>query len=173
MEHRVEQTTGLISFIGGIKGDYDNNIIRNTLDDKVSFVSRYYTPTLRLSTLSMNILKEINEDRIKMSPVDFNDNTIVTKVRDTDIKSQAPRMYLIIQTIVLEAYAIVNCFLENPSSLKYLSKKDVQIVRENINYVCDYLGDFEDYISVVSELRELDINFGYIENQIEVIKGDS
>ena len=121
----------------------------------------------------MNILKEINEDRIKMSPVDFNDNTIVTKVRDTDIKSQAPRIYLIIQTIVLEAYAIVNCFLENPSSLKYLSKKDVQIVRENINYVCDYLGDFEDYISVVSELRELDINFGYIENQIEVIKGDS
>lgn len=125
---------------------------------------------MRLSTLSINILKEINSDRITISPIDFNNNTIVTKVNDTNIKSQAPKIYLIIQTIVLEAYAIVNCFLENPSSLKYLTKKDVQVVRENINYVCDYLGDFEEYISVVDELRELDINFGYIENQIDIIK---
>lgn len=170
MQHRIEQTNGLISFIRNIKGDFDNNVVRNVLDDNVNFVSRYYTPTLRLSTLSINILKEINSDRITISPVDFNNNTIVTKVNDTNIKSQAPKIYLIIQTIVLEAYAIVNCFLENPSSLKYLTKKDVQVVRENINYVCDYLGDFEEYISVVDELRELDINFGYIENQIDIIK---
>ncbi|XWX29927.1 hypothetical protein KQUDLBSD_CDS0087 [Staphylococcus phage PG-2021_40] len=171
MQHRIEQTNGLISFIRNIKGDFENNVVRNVLDDNVNFVSRYYTPTLRLSTLSINILKEINSDRITISPVDFNNNTIVTKVNDTNIKSQAPKIYLIIQTIVLEAYAIVNCFLENPSSLKYLTKKDVQVVRENINYVCDYLGDFEEYISVVDELRELDINFGYIENQIDIIKG--
>ncbi|QYC50997.1 hypothetical protein [Mammaliicoccus phage vB_MscM-PMS3] len=170
MQHRIEQTNGLISFIRNIKGDFENNVVRNVLDDNVNFVSRYYTPTLRLSTLSINILKEINSDRITISPVDFNNNTIVTKVNDTNIKSQAPKIYLIIQTIVLEAYAIVNCFLENPSSLKYLTKKDVQVVRENINYVCDYLGDFEEYISVVDELRELDINFGYIENQIDIIK---
>lgn len=170
MQHRIEQTNGLISFIRNIKGDFDNNVVINVLDDNLHFVSRYYTPTLRLSTLSINILKEINSDRVAISPVDFNNNTIVTKVKETNIKSQAPRIYLIIQTIVLEAYAIVNCFLENPSSLKYLTKKDVQVVRENINYVCDYLGDYEEYISVVDELRELDINFGYIENQIDVIK---
>lgn len=170
MQHRIEQTNGLISFIRNIKGDFDNNVVLNVLDDNLHFVSRYYTPTLRLSTLSINILKEINSDRVTISPVDFNNNTIVTKVKATNIKSQAPRIYLIIQTIVLEAYAIVNCFLENPSSLKYLTKKDIQVVRENINYVCDYLGDYEEYISVVDELRELDINFGYIENQIDVIK---
>lgn len=86
------------------------------------------------------------------------------------LKVQAPRIYFILQTIIMESYAIVNCFVENIDSIVYLTERDVKIARENLNYVADYLSDYEEYSSIVTDLRELDICFGYIELQLPLIK---
>lgn len=172
MIHRLPQQTGLLTFIRHINYSGNDIIDRNLLDDKLDFVSRYYTPHLHLSTLAGKMLDDISKGEVPVSEFDVNKNNIVSEIDKTSIKRQAPRIYLIIQSIVLEAYAIVNCFYENPDALKYLTSEDLEKSRDNIAYVCDYLGDFEEYITVVDDLRALDINFGYIQKHINLIKGD-
>ncbi|WNM50867.1 hypothetical protein Alsa2_CDS0253 [Staphylococcus phage Alsa_2] len=172
MIHRLEQPTGLLSFFRTIQADYENTVVENMLDTEIAFVSKFYTPTLKLSTISNKILKEMKNGKIPITSYDVTNNSIVNKIENTNIKAQAPRIYLILQTIILEAYSLVNTFLENEENIEYISANDILIARDNINYVCDYLADYPEYSSIISDLRNLELNFGYIEKQLGVIKGE-
>ena len=154
MRHEIYQTASLLRFLNNINLN-STNIQYNLLDENIGFVSRYYTPNIQLS---------------ETAEKDLNKNSIVNKIDKTMLKVQAPRIYFILQTIIMESYAIVNCFVENIDSIVYLTERDVKIARENLNYVADYLSDYEEYSSIVTDLRELDICFGYIELQLPLIK---
>lgn len=169
MRHEIYQTASLLRFLNNINLN-NTNIQYNLLDDRIGFVSRYYTPNIQLSELAQRVLNDIQHNNIKTAEKDLNKNSIVNKIDKTMLKVQAPRIYFILQTIIMESYAIVNCFVENIDSLVYLTERDVKIARENLNYVADYLSDYEEYSSVVTDLRELDICFGYIELQLPLIK---
>lgn len=172
MEHIVEQTSGLLRFLNSIQAD-SSSLQYNILDEEIDFVSEYYTPNLQLSELSKKVLYEIQNNNIKTAEQDFNVDSMVNKIEKTSLKVQAPRVYRIMQNIVLEAYAVINCFLENPETLKYLTSKDIMITRENINYIADFLSDYDEYRSVITDLRELEICFGYLEYQLPLIKKES
>lgn len=169
MRHEIYQTASLLRFLNNINLN-STNIQYNLLDENIGFVSRYYTPNIQLSELAQRVLNDIQHNNIKTAEKDLNKNSIVNKIDKTMLKVQAPRIYFILQTIIMESYAIVNCFVENIDSLVYLTERDVKIARENLNYVADYLSDYEEYSSVVTDLRELDICFGYIELQLPLIK---
>ncbi|QQV88500.1 hypothetical protein [Staphylococcus phage ZCSS1] len=172
MEHKVEQTSGLLRFLNSIQTD-GSSIQYNILDEETTFVSKFYTPNLQLSELSKKVLYDIQNNNIKTAEQDFNVDSMVNKIEKTTLKVQAPRIYRIMQNVVLEAYAIINCFLENPESLKYLTSTDIMIARENINYIADFLSDYDEYRSVITDLRELEICFGYLEHQLPLIKKES
>lgn len=169
MRHEIYQTASLLRFLNNINLN-NTNIQYNLLDERIGFVSRYYTPNIQLSELAQRVLNDIQHNNIKTAEKDLNKNSIVNKIDKTMLKVQAPRIYFILQTIIMESYAIVNCFVENIDSLVYLTERDVKIARENLNYVADYLSDYEEYSSIVTDLRELDICFGYIELQLPLIK---
>lgn len=169
MRHEIYQTASLLRFLNSINLS-NINIQNNLLDERIGFVSRYYTPNIQLSELAQRVLNDIQHNNVKTAEKDLNKNSIVNKVDKTMLKVQAPRIYFILQTIIMESYAIVNCFVENIDSIVYLTERDVKIARENLNYVADYLSDYEEYSSVVTDLRELDICFGYIELQLPLIK---
>lgn len=169
MRHEIYQTASLLRFLNSINLN-NTNIQYNLLDENIGFVSRYYTPNIQLSELAQRVLNDIQHNNVKTAEKDLNKNSIVNKVDKTMLKVQAPRIYFILQTIIMESYAIVNCFVENIDSIVYLTERDVKIARENLNYVADYLSDYEEYSSVVTDLRELDICFGYIELQLPLIK---
>ncbi|AXF38545.1 hypothetical protein BE25_0118 [Staphylococcus phage vB_SepM_BE25] len=169
MRHEIYQTASLLRFLNNINLN-STNIQYNLLDENIGFVSRYYTPNIQLSELAQRVLNDIQHNNIKTAEKDLNKNSIVNKIDKTMLKVQAPRIYFILQTIIMESYAIVNCFVENIDSIVYLTERDVKIARENLNYVADYLSDYEEYSSIVTDLRELDICFGYIELQLPLIK---
>lgn len=169
MRHEIYQTASLLRFLNNINLN-STNIQYNLLDENIGFVSRYYTPSIQLSELAQRVLNDIQHNNIKTAEKDLNKNSIVNKIDKTMLKVQAPRIYFILQTIIMESYAIVNCFVENIDSIVYLTERDVKIARENLNYVADYLSDYEEYSSIVTDLRELDICFGYIELQLPLIK---
>ncbi len=169
MRHEIYQTASLLRFLNNINLN-STNIQYNLLDENIGFVSRYYTPNIQLSELAQRVLNDIQHNNIKTAEKDLNKNSIVNKVDKTMLEVQAPRIYFILQTIIMESYAIVNCFVENIDSIVYLTERDVKIARENLNYVADYLSDYEEYSSIVTDLRELDICFGYIELQLPLIK---
>lgn len=171
MRHFISQPQGLLRFLNAL--DMDLSMAHmNLLDEEVSFVSRFYTPQLQLSELAKRVLKEIQTEDIPTLEREFNENTIVKKANNTLMRVQAPRIYMMLQTIVLESYALVNCFVENPQLLKYITPEDLHIARSNLNYVADYLSKYDEYNSVVLDLRELDICFGSLELQLPLVKSE-
>lgn len=183
MINTIPQTSGLMKFLNNIdlnkrtlvdiKGNEQGNrtsLNHNLLDENLQFVSRFYTPQLRLSPLADKVLELIKDDNIVVSDVDSNTHTIIKKVGSTILHIQAPQVYKILQSIVLEAYSIINCMTENIESLKYLSSMDLLIIRENINYVADYLSQHDNYDSIIEDLRSMDICFGYLEQQLPILK---
>ena len=169
MNHVLYQTSGLLRFLNSLGSKIDN-IQYNKLDTDLKFVSKFYTPNIQLSELSKKVLQDIKQGNIKTAERDYDNNSLVKKVEDTSLSTDEPKMYILLQTIIMEAYAIVNCFVENPDFLKYISDKDIKVTRENTNYVADYLSNFSEYSSIVKDLRELDICFGYIELQLPLVK---
>ncbi|MDU5108481.1 hypothetical protein, partial [Clostridium sp.] len=147
MRHEIYQTASLLRFLNNINLN-STNIQYNLLDENIGFVSRYYTPNIQLSELAQRVLNDIQHNNIKTAEKDLNKNSIVNKVDKTMLEVQAPRIYFILQTIIMESYAIVNCFVENIDSIVYLTERDVKIARENLNYVADYLSDYEEYSSI-------------------------
>ncbi|AAX92367.1 virion component [Staphylococcus phage Twort] len=169
MRHIIEQPSGLLSYLNSINND-TRHLNFNILDEELMFVSRFYTPRLQLSELALKTLKEIQEDKIPKKERYFNTNTIPEKVKNSSLQLQNPRVYYILQIIILEAYAIVNCFLENPENLVYLTDKDMDIVVRNIAYTIDYLTDFEEYNSLVLDLRQLEMNLNNVKLQLPLLK---
>nr|DAN11178.1 MAG TPA: hypothetical protein [Herelleviridae sp.] len=169
MQHIIYQTASLLRFLNTLSPT-QVEVRRNLLDEQIGFVSRYYTPNLHMSELAQNVLYDIQNENVRTAEHDYNRHSIVAKIDKSELKLQEPKIYLILQTIILEAYAIVNCFVENPQSLKYLTVRDLSITRENLNYVADYLSDYDEYNSMVSDLRDLDICFGNIELQLPIIR---
>ena len=133
MNNFIPQPQGLLRFLNALDTDLTSSHM-NLLDEEVSFVSKFYTPQLQLSELAKKVLTNLKTDDIPVLEREFNDNTIIHKANNTLLKVQAPRMYMILQSIVLEAYAIVNCFVENPSSLKYLTEEDRKSTRLNSSH---------------------------------------
>lgn len=170
MDYRIRQTSSLLRFLKTIDVSNDTRVLANRLDGELTFTSKYYTPNLILSELAVKALQDIKSDVVPHTDTDINKESIVNSLRKTDLAIKEPGVYQILQTIVLEAFALINSVTESPTALKYVTKKDIALTRENINYVSDYLGDYPDYITVLDKLRELDISFGYIENQLDLMK---
>lgn len=170
MDYRIRQTSSLLRFLKTIDVADDTRVLANRLDGELTFTSLYYTPNLVLSELAVKSLQDIKSNVIPYTDTDINKDSIVNQLRKTDLSIREPGVYQLIQTIVLEAFALINSVTESPSALKYITKKDISLTRDNINYVADYLGDFPDYITLLERIRELDISFGYIENQLDLMK---
>ncbi len=169
MRHIIEQPSGLLTYLNSIHND-TRYLNFNLLDEEIMFVSRFYTPRLQLSELSLRTLKEIQEDKIPKKERYFNTNTIPEKVKNSSLQLQNPRVYYILQTIILEVYSIVNCFIENPDNLVYLTDKDMDIIVSNIAYTIDYLTEYEEYNSLVLDLRQLEMNLNNIKLQLPLLK---
>lgn len=169
MRHIIEQPSGLLSYLNAINNDV-RHLNFNLLDEEVMFISKFYTPRLQLSELSRKMLKEIDDGTIPVRERYFNTNTIPEKVKNSSLQLQNPRIYYIIQTIILETYSIVNCFVENPQNLRYLSDNDMHVLVDNLSYTIDYLSDYEEYNSLVLDLRQLELNLNNIKLQLPLLK---
>ena len=74
------------------------------------------------------------------------------------------------QLIVLEVYSTINTLTENPGNVKLLTEKDLNTLSDNINYVCDYLGESDYYNSLIQDLRNISLDIDYIKLQLPLIK---
>lgn len=170
MQYRIRQTSSLLRFLRTLDVLDDSRKVYNRLDSELTFTSEFFTPNLILSELATKVLADIKSNAIPYTDIDINKDSIVNHIRKTDLAIRQPGIYQMLQTIVLESFSLINTVTETPTALKYVTKQDIKTARENLNYVADYLGSFDDYITIVSKLRELDICFGYLENQLDLMK---
>lgn len=160
----------LYRFIYYVSIGPDGTIFTNKLDSDQTFVSRYYTPNLKVGALAKKFMEKLrigkNFDTTKI----YDSTSFVGRLADSGLRIQYPMVYSVMQAILIEATAIVYACDFDKELLNHIEEADFRLARENIKYVNDAIGGQDDYAEFISNLHEMEIAIGYIEKQVPMIQ---
>jgi len=164
----VKQPSDLVRLISNVPVSSDGSLVRNTIIDDV-FVSPMYTPTYAVSVLARLTLDVLNRGDVELTDDRVDPNSITSKVINSDLSYYEPSIYLLLRAVILESFSFTYHIENDREKLRYASERDVRRVKDNINYLADYMSTEEKYLHMIEVLRDMYISFGYIEHQIDVI----
>lgn len=163
-------SAALLRYISSYEIAPDNTIVLNTLDRELDFVSRYYTPRLKISELASFVLKDIESEKIQPKKSPPSKGSFLDKMLTNNIRYTDNNLYQLGKTILLECFSIMYTINYKNSYVIYLSESDIRQARTNIIYFIDAIGSKEEYHDLKDDLYEFDISLGYIQGQIPVLK---
>lgn len=167
----IQKPAELVRFISGIVIDSEGKVHLDQLDVIDKFESDLYSPAFAVSVMSRMVLDEINQT-VELLDMPVEKDSFIGLVLSSDLQAYSPYMYLLAKIVSLECYSVVYCIDEDRNKLRYVTKKDIRRIKENINYLADYMGTEDKYFRMVESLRNMYIALGYVENQLDVIIND-
>jgi hypothetical protein len=162
----------LIRFVSNVPVLNDGTIPINQIETTETFISDLYSPVYSLSTVARMVQGLLNSGKIEVTTETLDSSTIVYKALNNDLASYAPNIYLLLRAVVLESFALLYTIENELKNLQYMSVKDIQRAKVNLNYVADYLSTEPKYFYMIENLRDMNISFGYLQNQIDVIMNE-
>jgi hypothetical protein len=165
----LKKPLDLVRFISDIPVLNDGIIPINTLDETPLYYSYMFEPVYSLSAIARITQGVLKSDKIEVVNIPLDPNTVVSKAFNSDLASYAPNIYLLLQAVVLESFALLYHMETDSGNLQYVSHKDIQKIKTNINYIADYFGSEPKYYSFIETMRVMNISLGYLENQVDVI----
>lgn len=166
----LKQSPDLLRFIGSLELDADNSVVTNAVDSKISYVSKYFTPHLRVSPLTNKVLSMLDLDNMYANNVTLDEDNLTYMTLHSGLKTEMPDIYQLIQVIVADSFSMLYVLAGDTSLIVYLSSGNIQVTRNNIKYVIDALGTTDIYQDIVQQLTILDIACGYLQAQVENLK---
>ena len=169
MQQIIEQPLSLVKFLADIEIT-SSNMTGNLLDKELSFVSYFYTPNLNISIVGQEVLDFLKNGNVKISTSDLDTKSLVKRIEKSNLRKTNSTVYRILQITILEIYAIVNTFKENQENIEKMKQSDLIKLSQNIEYVCDFLGDYDEYSSIIEDLRNISLDVDYVKLQLPLIK---
>lgn len=166
----LKQSPDLLRFIGSLELDADNSVVTNAVDSKISYVSKYFTPHLRVSPLTNKVLSMLDLDNMYANNVTLDEDNLTYMTLHSGLKTEMPDIYQLIQVIVADSFSMLYVLAGDTSLIVYLSSGNIQVTRNNIKYVIDALGTTDTYQDIVQQLTILDTACGYLQVQVENLK---
>ena len=150
------------------------DVVKHTLVmDEVAMnidIKDYETPyeyNLLLSSLAYKFSSLIKTFTPKLAMLDS--ESIYYQVVNTSLPNKHYGIYSLIKGIYLETLAINYANDKDNSLFDSLSIEDIKRVRNNIEYVCDWLGSYREYRKLIEYFRTADLSLGYIQNSLDVL----
>jgi hypothetical protein len=162
----------LIRFVSNVPVLNDGTIPVNTIETNETFFSDLYEPVYALSTVARLVQGDINSGKIEVVNDSLDSSTIVYKALNSDLSSYAPNIYRLLRAVVLESFSLLYTIETEPKNLQYVSTQDILRVKQNLNYVADYFSTETKYFHMIERLRDMNVSFGYLQNQIDVIMSE-
>ena len=166
----LKQSPDLLRFIGSLELDADNSVVTNAVDSKISYVSKYFTPHLRVSPLTNKVLSMLDLDNMYANNITLDEDNLTYMTLHSGLKTEMPDIYQLIQVIVADSFSMLYVLAGDTSLIVYLSSGNIQVTRSNIKYVIDALGTTDIYQDIVQQLTILDTACGYLQAQVENLK---
>lgn len=171
----ISEPAQLLSFIDNVSIDQSGDLILNG----VSFPSftTSYTPVLSVSYVSQQVFQSIGTDILPDYTSTLDSSNLIIRINDSSIQSRSLAIYSLLQVVILESFSFSYLFEEDSDLLNYVHDNDFTAIRNNIHYLIDYFGysptdtPFESYISFIPDMRNLDISFGYLQAQLNILTG--
>jgi hypothetical protein len=162
----------LLRFVSTVPVLSDGTIPVNTIETNESFVSTMYDSAPAVSVVARIVKKDIEDGKLEASTSALGSDTIVYKALNSDLATYAPNIYTLLRAVALESFSVLYTIENNPEDLQYMSSADIRRARNNLSYIADYMSTEEKYYTLIEDLRTMNIAFGYMENQIDVIMKD-
>jgi len=166
-------SSDLIRFVSNVPVLSDGTIPLNTIKGSTDFVSTLYQPVYTLSILARMTQSALTDGTIEVENTPLDTSTIVYKALHSDLATFAPNIYLLLKAVVLESFVLLYNIDNSPQNLQYVSTNDIKRCKTNINYIADFFSTNSNYYSMIESMRDMNISFGYLENQIEVIMNEA
>ena len=150
-----------------------DNVRHTLIMDEVALASDikdYETPysyNLLLSNLAYKFSSMIKTMNPKIGVL--NEDSIYYQVTNTSLPNKHYGIYTIIKGIYLETLAIDYANENDNTLFDSLSIEDVKRVRANTQYVCDWLGSYQEYRKLIEYFRVIDLSLGYLQNSLDVL----
>lgn len=172
MKNEKAYPASLIRFISSFDVDPDNTVVGTALDS-ADFISRFYTPQLKVSTLASRLLDSLEVDELRQRNISLDKDSLVYKIQASDLRTAKPYTYALAKTVALECFSILHAVESKQELLKYLDMDDIKTARTNLKYILDDLGDAQKYSNMTGDIGRLDIALGYIQAQVPTLRGEN
>lgn len=173
MDNKPRYSSTLLRFISSFDIEANNYLLLNTLDKEASFVSRFYTPELKVSELASHVLKDIESEKILPTNIPPNKGSFLEKVSTNNMRNNDKNLYQLARVIMLECFSCLYLLEEKREYTQYLNVQDFKRARANIKYMLDAIVVKEEYLDLVEHLQDFDIHLGYIQAQIPVLQEEA
>lgn len=181
----------LASMINGLRVSPTNQVILNQGIKLPNFETKH-SPTFSISTIAHEVKNRIGTDIIP-SPIPPDTESFSWRVQQSILKDYDDLAYTLIRMSLLESVAFIYTIQQDQTLLKYLKESDIKTVKENLNYLADYLGeintihqsqdenqsesiDMELLLSplqnFVLDIRDMTVSFGYIQCQVDLLQNN-
>jgi len=156
----------------------ENGYIKSNLGTDLNYVSKYYTPDIKVSYLSLVILKLLKTTNTFNDYSDVPSESLIGLLQKSNLKYRYPKLYLLARVTFLESfslsYAVDSYGNEKEDYLQYCTVDMVNQTIQNINYLVSELQEVEkedsdeDFTKIIGKLQELAITVGYLVATINV-----
>lgn len=174
----TNQPAEVMRFLSAITVDGStNNLLVNELDYKLSFISRFYTPNMKVSSLSSIVKNRVdNSDTTWVNNLNsIDEDSLISLVDSSNLKVQYPSIYQTMQGLILEAFSIGYAETQDWTLYEYLSDADLANVLNTIEYLLDALATLaqnndDEYLEIINILTGMYSNISSVKSSLHGLK---
>lgn len=144
----------------------------NIIDKTETYISRMYTPDLRVSNVTKNLLQNLGVIAIIDTDLHLDTDSITYWLLQSDLRTKDFKLYNLFKAILADMYSYTYAIDSNPDYLRFINKKDFTRTISNINYIIDYLSSEGRNANIIEQLYEINTALGVIKNQLDFIKNE-
>ena len=140
----------------------------NIVDNSNTFISRMYTPNLRVSNATKNFLANLEAIANKDTNLTLDEDTLTYWLIHSNLRTKDFKVYTIFKSVIADIYSYTYAIDVNRYFGKYINKEDLTRTINNIAYIIDYLSGDNDNSRIVGELAETSAMLGVIKNGLSI-----
>lgn len=162
----------LYNFLSTMKVDSDSTVVNqgNVIDNSDTYISKMYTPNLKVSNATKTFLDNIGVTCIIDTNLDLDEDSITYWLLNSDLKDKDLKLYNLFKSVIADMYSYTYAIDDNPDYLKFIDKKDFIRTINNITYIIDYLSSSIENSNIISQLYDITAALGVLKNQLSTIK---
>lgn len=162
------------NFLDGINIESQDRLVNkgNVVDNTETYISRWYTPNLKVSNATNKLVSNISKTLIRDTNLELDPDSVTYWLLHSNLRIKDYKVYNVFRATMADVYTYTYAIDDNPDFLKYISKDDFTRTINNVSYLIDYLSTDNANTVIVNDLIEINIDLGVLKNQLDFIKND-
>lgn len=162
----------MYNFLNTMLVDSNNRVINqgNVVDNTDTFVSKMFTPNLKVSDVTKNLLENLGLICVKDTNINLDKDSTSYWLLTSDLRQKDYKVYKLFKSVLADIYSYTYAVSDNPYFMKYTNKKDLDNTINNVTYLIDYLSSNNGNTAIMKDLYNISACLGVLKNQLDLIK---